>query len=194
VTEPRVVTVDDQGQVLGTAPRLAAHQSGGIRHLAISVVVVDGLGRLLMQQRAATKPLFAGRWSNTVCTHPLPGEEPLAAANRRLREELAVSCDLTATGTFSYEALDVASGLSENELDHVFVGRADATPVPDPDEVSAVRWIHPADLAAEMADTPDAFTPWFRPVLVAAGLGDWPIDRSHPQTGAPVAGQTEEPT
>lgn len=188
------MTVDDNGRIVGTAPRLAAHESGGIRHLAISVVVVDADGRLLLQKRADSKALFAGRWSNTVCTHPLPGEEPAAAAARRLHEELSVQCDLTAGGTFAYEALDHVSGLSENELDHVFLGRADADPVPDPDEVSEVRWIHPADLAAEMAAAPDRFTPWLQPVLVAAGLDHGQARNSIPEHGNGSVGPVEEST
>jgi isopentenyl-diphosphate delta-isomerase len=169
-TDPLVVTVDGEGRISGTSPRLAAHQEGGIRHLAISVVVIDSAGRVLLQRRADTKALFAGRWSNTVCTHPLPGEAPIDAATRRLQEELSVTCGLSPVGTFSYEAHDLASGLSENELDHVFVGRSDTTPVPNPVEVAAVRWVSPVDLASEMATSPDEFTPWLRPVLVTAGI------------------------
>mgnify|MGYP001192697908 FL=1 len=191
MNEPMVVTVDDSGEVVGTAPRLAAHRDA-IRHLAISVVVIGNDGRVLLQQRAAGKALFAGRWSNTVCTHPLPGEPVANAALRRLEEELSVRCHLTLAGMFSYRALDPDSGLTEHELDHVFVGRAYVDPVPDPHEVAAVPWITPADLAAEMSTAPDSFTPWLLPVLVAAGLEDGSFDAGHLPSGTSAYSQIED--
>ncbi|HET6763710.1 MAG TPA: NUDIX domain-containing protein, partial [Longimicrobiaceae bacterium] len=56
---------------------------------------------------------------------------------------------------------DVGGGLTEHEYDHVFVGRYDADPQPDPAEADAWRWVTPAALRAEMAADPDAFTTWF---------------------------------
>lgn len=168
--EPLVVTVDEAGTPIGTAPRLAAHRAGGIRHLAVSVVLRDPEGRVLLQQRATAKALFGGRWSNTACTHPLPHEPPADAAHRRLREELGVSAALTRAGQFAYEALDPDSGLSENELDHVFVGLLSRDPVPDPAEVAAVRWIDPTALAEEIEAAPERFTPWLGSVLAVAAL------------------------
>ena len=164
-----VVTVDDSNTITGTAPRGEAHSGEGMAHLAVSVMVVHHDGRLLLQRRAAAKPLFADLWSNAVCTHPLPGEEPITAASRRLEEELRIRCPLEPAGTFRYIARDPSSGLVENELDHVFVGRSDAEPRPEPSEVSEVRWITTEDLAAERATSADRFTPWFAQVLAMAG-------------------------
>jgi isopentenyl-diphosphate delta-isomerase len=144
---------------------------------------------VLLQQRAATKPLFGGRWSNTVCTHPLPLERPTDAAHRRLREELGVTAALTRAGQFAYEALDPESGLSENEVDHVFVGVLAHDPTPDPAEVAAVRWIAPDALAEELAGTPEQFTPWLRSVLALAAL-----ERCTDAPGSGPAGAAPSPT
>ena len=39
---------------------------------------------------------------------------------------------------------------------------ADLQPCPDPREVMAIRWVDLNELAAEVAATPDRFTPWLR--------------------------------
>ena len=36
-----------------------------------------------------------GLWTNTCCSHPLPGEDVLAAANRRLLEEMGFTTTLS---------------------------------------------------------------------------------------------------
>ena len=170
VTE-MVVLVDAEDRPVGTAEKLAAHQPPGQRHRAFSLFVHDGRGRLLLQKRADSKHHFAGRWSNTCCSHPRPGEEVVEAAVRRFGEEIgAVASDLLVVGSFEYRALDEASGLVEHELDHVVVGYLDPGATSglaafDRCEVSAVRWVDIDELRAEMAATPDAFTPWLAPAL-----------------------------
>lgn len=82
---------------------------------------MDPQGRWLLQRRAASKALFGGCWANTCCTHPAPGEEPLQAVIRRVREELGVTlATATSAGVFTYRAVDPRSGLVEHEQDHVY--------------------------------------------------------------------------
>ena len=69
--------------------KLEVHQRG-LRHMAVSVFVLDGHA-VLIQQRAAGKYHTPGLWANTCCTHPRWGEEPAACAVRRLREELGIT-------------------------------------------------------------------------------------------------------
>lgn len=155
-----VECVDAKGNATGTAPKMDVHLSGQL-HRAISVFVFDDEGRELLQQRALHKYHAPGLWSNSVCSHPYPGESPRDAAHRRLREELNMSADLCEVFVMRYRA-DVGEGLIEHEYDHVFVARALEKPVPNPDEVHAVRWMLKADVASSLIDSPDTFTPWFR--------------------------------
>jgi isopentenyl-diphosphate delta-isomerase len=74
---------------------------------------------------------------------------------------------LVERGAIEYCA-EVGGGLSENERVHIFRGDADRRVLeiaPNPDEVVETRWISLAALRAEMADKPEAFTPWFRVYL-----------------------------
>lgn len=155
-----VVLVDEEGREVGRSPKLAAHTDPGQLHRAVSVFVFSTAGDLLLQRRAPAKYHFAGRWSNTCCGHPRPGEPVVAAGRRRLVDELGMDCELVEVATFRYEARDEASGLVERELDHLLVGVAGTAPDPRPGEVDAVRWVDPGALAADIAAGPSAYTPW----------------------------------
>ncbi|MER6995511.1 isopentenyl-diphosphate Delta-isomerase [Streptomyces sp. NPDC000410] len=159
--------VDEMGHTIGTAEKLAAHQAPGRLHRAFSVFLFDEQGRLLLQRRALGKYHSPGVWSNTCCGHPYPGEAPFAAAARRTYEELGVSPSLMAeAGTVRYNHPDPASGLVEQEFNHLFVGMVQATLRPDPDEVEQTAFVTAAELAERHAR--DTFSAWFMTVLDAA--------------------------
>jgi isopentenyl-diphosphate delta-isomerase len=65
---------------------------------------------------------------------------------------------------FTYRA-ELGRGISEHELDLVFVGVSDAAPTINRDEVSEVRYVAVDALRREMAARPDEFTPWCRLLL-----------------------------
>ena len=162
MAEDLVILVDADDREIGVLGKLAAHENGGIRHRAFSVFVADPRGRWLLQRRAAGKYLIHGLWTNACCSHPRPGEDTAAAAHRRLREELGFDCPLTERFQFEYKAASEAEGLTEHELDHVFTGVHAGDIHPDPEEVGATRWADPAELAKELREHPEAFTPWFK--------------------------------
>lgn len=153
-----VILVNEQDEVQGTMEKMRAHQEG-VLHRAFSVFLFNERGELLLHQRAATKYHSPGAWTNTCCSHPIPGESTVDAAHRRLREELGMDCPLEHAFSFLYRA-DVGNGLTEHELDHVFLGRYDGPLSPEPDEIAAVRWISPEELSKELDQDPLRFTPW----------------------------------
>jgi isopentenyl-diphosphate delta-isomerase len=149
-------------------PKLAAHRPPGRLHLAFSIFVFDASDRLLLQRRADTKHHFRGQWSNTCCSHPHPGEDPVDAGRRRLGEEMGFAVALRGAGSFTYEADDPDSGLVEREVDHVLVGRFNGVPAPDPAEVGAWRWETIRRLRAELREHPENYTPWLAAALAVA--------------------------
>ncbi|AZS75239.1 isopentenyl-diphosphate delta-isomerase [Streptomyces lydicus] len=159
--------VDEDGTTIGTAEKLAAHQPPGQLHRAFSVFLFDEKGRLLLQRRALGKYHSPGVWSNTCCGHPYPGEAPFAAAARRTAEELGLAPSLLAeAGTVRYNHPDPASGLVEQEYNHLFVGLVRAEPAPDPEEIGETAFVTPEELAERHAGAP--FSAWFMTVLDAA--------------------------
>lgn len=151
--------VDGRLQPVG---KLEAHLKG-LRHMAVSVFVMQG-PRVLIQQRAAGKYHTPLLWANTCCTHPRWNEDAAACAIRRLREELGITGLSPAFADRVEYRADVGGGLTEHEVVDIFLAEAPAgLPIrPDPDEVAAVRWVDLYDLAAEVARSPERFTPWLR--------------------------------
>jgi isopentenyl-diphosphate delta-isomerase len=173
-----VILVDADDRAIGSAGKVDAHEPPGLLHRALSAFVFDASGRLLLQRRAAGKYHFAGLWSNSCCTHPQPGEDVVAAGERRVLEELGIRCELEAVGTFSYQALDERSGLVEREVDHVLVATSDEEPQPDPREVAEVRFATLDVLRAELRSSPERYTPWL--VGALAVLERHPASRDRP--------------
>jgi len=155
-----VILVDAHDRATGTIAKLEAHRQG-LRHRALSVIVRDRNQRLLLQQRAPGKYHSGGLWTNTCCSHPRPGEETIDAAHRRLGEEMGFTCPLTLLFSTHYRA-EVSNGLIEDEIVHVFGGRFDGVPNPDPLEVSAWCWKNAEEVAGDVDARPHLYTVWFR--------------------------------
>lgn len=152
--------VDEHDREVGRAEKLQAHSNGGRLHRAVSVLIFNSRGEMLLQRRADGKYHSAGLWSNTCCTHPAPGEPPEAAARRRLREEMGFDAPLKESFQFIYRA-DVGGGLTEWEYDHVFTGIYEGRVNPDPAEVSDYRWVGLEELREDARRNPEKYTKWF---------------------------------
>lgn len=181
--DERVVLTDDEGHDLldghgavRTMSKMEAHRRG-LRHRAVSVFIFNSQGDLLLQRRAPGKYHSPGRWTNTCCTHCRRGEPPSDAAVRRLREEMGLQCRLREAFAFPYHA-DVGNGMIENEFDHVFVGRCDDSPAPDPAEISDWKWMAPGAIQEAIVRSPEQYTYWLRHCFsevlahLARGAGD----------------------
>lgn len=158
----QVILVDEHDNPVGIEDKLRAHQNGGRLHRAFSIFVFNDREELLLQQRAKQKYHFGGFWSNTCCGHPRPHESIEAAANRRLYEEFGFETDLDERFTFTYQAHDAASGLTEHEFLYVFAGHFEGKPSPAPSEIEAWRWVGLKEIRSDMQASPLRYTPWFR--------------------------------
>lgn len=155
----QVILVDAQDNEIGYMEKQEAHEKGSL-HRAFSVFVYNSAGELLLQRRALHKYHSGGLWTNTCCSHPRPGEGNLEAAKRRLREEMGFECTLLKAFSFLYR--QEVGDLTEHELDHVFIGSFEGTPVIDPEEVAEWRFVPMEALTEEMKAHPEQFTVWFR--------------------------------
>jgi len=157
-----LILVDEADREVGHLSKARCHDGHGVLHRAFSLLIFNGAGELLLQQRASSKRLWPGYWSNSCCSHPRRAESMETAIQRRLYEELGLRCPLQFLFKFQYQAQFEAVG-SEQELCSVFIGRSNDPVRIDPNEILAWRWIHPEALQAELAGSDaDKFTPWFK--------------------------------
>lgn len=147
-----VVLLDAQDRPVGGLGKHAAHMRG-LYHAAISIVLVDRMGRQLLQQRAFTKYHCGGLWSNACCSHQMAGESSHAAAQRRLYDELRLRTPLIQLARVRYRAR--VGQLIEHECVDLFVGLVDEAPRFNPKEVENVAWLSPGDPHEH-----DPLTPW----------------------------------
>jgi isopentenyl-diphosphate delta-isomerase len=156
-----LILVDPADRPVGHLSKSLCHEGRGVLHRAFSLLIFNRRAELLVQQRAATKRLWPLYWSNSCCSHPRSAETMDVATRRRLWEELGIRCDLKFLFKFQYQAQFDATG-AEHELCSVFIGRSDAHPLANPEEVADWRWMGPEVLQRELTVAGSStYTPWF---------------------------------
>ena len=161
------------GAPLGQCLRGEVHLQG-FWHRSAHAFVFDGVGRMLLQQRARDKDLYAGCWDYACGEHLHSGESYLRGMRRGLFEELGLTgVVLRPMGEVHVDSLVWPGGV-DAEFQQAFVLRHDGDVRVDPVEVAAVQWVTKAELMAMLDRSPDLFTPWFRKEIVRLHiLRDW---------------------
>ena len=159
--QEHVILVNDQGMVIGTQEKYAAHTSHTPLHLAFSSWLFHAKGQCLITRRALSKKAWPGVWTNSVCGHPQSGEAIDQAIVRRCRYE--VGAEITGitpvAAEFRYCETD-PSGIVENEICPVFAARITNALTINSDEVMAYEWVDLDALFQALDATPWAFSPW----------------------------------
>ncbi len=158
-----VILVDENDVQTGTMEKMEAHKRG-LLHRAFSIFIFNGKGEFLLQQRAAGKYHNGGLWANTCCSHPLPNENVLNAAFRRLSEEMGFTTKLSPAFNFIYNAT-FDNGLIEHEFDHVFTGIYEGTVKINKTEVSDYCYKNLQDVIDSVQTHPQKYTEWFKIAL-----------------------------
>lgn len=158
-----VILVDDNDKQVGVMEKMEAHQKG-LLHRAFSIFIFNDKGELLLHQRAKDKYHSPGLWTNTCCSHPLPGENSNDAAKRRLKEEMGFATPLEKIFDFTYKAT-FNNGLTEHEFDHVYIGEWSGKIDPDKKEVADYSYKTIADIKSDIESNPDNYTVWFKIAL-----------------------------
>ncbi|HEU0065581.1 MAG TPA: isopentenyl-diphosphate Delta-isomerase [Flavisolibacter sp.] len=165
----QVILVNEKDEPIGSMEKMEVHQKG-LLHRAFSIFIFDSKGCLLIQKRANSKYHSPGLWTNTCCSHPMPGEDLPSAAQRRLKEELGFTTLLNKIFSFTYKAT-MENSLVEHELDHVFTGEYEGEVKPERNEVADYKFVSIPALKEEMKINPHQFTKWFK--IVFPRIEDW---------------------
>lgn len=156
----QVILVDKNDQATGTMEKMEAHRKGEL-HRAFSVVVFNSKGEMLLQKRAKGKYHSGGLWTNTCCSHPMPGEKIEDASRRRLKEEMGIDVQPEFIFKFIYKA-NLDQELIEHEYDHVFRGTFDGEPQINKNEVEDWKFVSMSWLKKDILLHPENYTYWFR--------------------------------
>lgn len=159
---PNVILVDEKDNEIGVKEKMAAHVEGKL-HRCFSIFIFNSKGQLLLQKRAKGKYHSGGLWTNTCCSHPRPNKNLKEEAEKRLKEEMGIECDLKEIFSFIYKAK--VGNLIEHEFDHVFLGKFDGKPQPDEKEAEDWKWIEPEELRKDIKENPEKYTYWFKLIL-----------------------------
>jgi isopentenyl-diphosphate delta-isomerase len=157
---PDVILVNEHDEAIGAMEKMEAHSTGSL-HRAFSIFIFNSRGEMLVQQRAIRKYHSGGLWTNACCSHPMPGEEIMEAAHRRLFEEMGFDTDLSKAFSFQYRT-HFLNGLTENEYDHVFTGVYDGEIFPVANEVQDYCFMSIADIRKSIESHPQKYTEWFK--------------------------------
>lgn len=158
-----IPVLDPNYNVVEHVEKLEVHQKG-LLHLAFSVLIFNQKGEMLLQKRAAHKYHSPSLWTNACCGHPYPNEDIKVAASRRLQEEMNFSVALSFEYTFHYKAR-FANGLTENEVDHVFIGEYEGEISPNSEEVEDYKYVSIEEIKEGIKKSPENYTVWFREIM-----------------------------
>lgn len=158
-----VILVDKKNHFLGEMEKMEAHRRG-LLHRAFSIFIFNNSEELLLQKRNSSKYHSGGLWTNTVCSHPSPGESYKIAVHRRLKEEMGFDCAVKKVGCFIYKS-KFSNELTEHEYDCVFVGQYEGQIYPNPDEIEDYKWLDPEKIRQDLTKSPDKYTFWFKKIM-----------------------------
>ncbi|MDE1829929.1 MAG: isopentenyl-diphosphate Delta-isomerase [Thaumarchaeota archaeon] len=175
-----LILVDSNDNPIGSEEKVKCHLPNGKLHRAFTILLFNGEGKLLLTQRSMSKMLWPGDWDGTVASHPRQSETYVSSAERRLPEELGISCKLDYLFKFEYHVPYKDIG-SENEVCGTLIGT-----VNDPgkikiveDEISAIKWISFDELFSEIEKSPQNFCPWMLVALYFLSESKDDVSESH---------------
>ncbi|MBI3109479.1 NUDIX domain-containing protein [Candidatus Daviesbacteria bacterium] len=160
-----ILACDDQGNFLEYIPKDIGHTGEGRRHLAITVLLYNSKGQVLLQKRK--HKVFDNLWDFTASTHPLhlgsSDETPEQATLRALKDEYDIeNISVKRVGEFNYFAPyhTVQGELCENEHDILFIGEYNGEIKLNPAVAYEYKWAQEQEVFKDMVKNPQNYTPW----------------------------------
>jgi 16S rRNA (adenine1518-N6/adenine1519-N6)-dimethyltransferase len=139
-TKPLIQIVNENDEVIGSAPKREAQEKGLIHRIA-QIMVEDPEGRLLLQKRSLLTEFRPGQWDTSVGGHVDAGENYLDAAIREMQEEIGIkNLELLPLGKYRKNSRFEWRYLNRFYMAYRVLVPADTSFKLDPDEVAEVRW------------------------------------------------------
>jgi isopentenyl-diphosphate delta-isomerase len=155
-----VVLITEDNQIIGTMEKYAAHNKNTQLHRAFSCYVFNEKGQFLLTQRAKSKKVFPGVWTNSCCGHPGLGESHEHALKRRLLYELGLQPDMVQLALVDFRYRAEMNGIVENELCPVYLVKVSQNPTRNPEEVETYKWMSWKSFLKKTRDNPKGYSKW----------------------------------
>ena len=156
-----LILVDKDDNPIGTEEKVKCHLPNGKLHRAFTILLFNIDGKILLTRRSQSKMLWPRDWDGTVASHPRQSETYVSSAERRLPEEIGVSCKLEYLFKFEYHVTYKNIG-SENEICGTLIGI-----VKDPtriklvkEEIERIKWVSFNELLDDIKKNPRIYCPW----------------------------------
>jgi len=161
MAEEFLILVDKNDNPIGTEEKVKCHLPQGKLHRAFTALILDKDGKLALTRRSSEKMLWPGDWDGTIASHPRESETYVTSAQRRMPEEIGISCKMDYLFKFEYHVPYKEVG-SENEICGILIG------IVEPstkfrlikEEISEEKWITPEELKEEIQKNPQIYCPW----------------------------------
>ncbi len=158
--EELIVLVDGQGNPIGTAPKLESHNENTPLHLAFSCYAFNDKGEFLVVQRAKSKKVFPGIWTNSCCGHPAPSEIMEDAIKRRLQFELGLSPQKIEVALPDFRYTAEMGEIVENEICPVYLAKVKGEISANKKEVEDYYWLKWKDWVKQTEINPQGYSVW----------------------------------
>ena len=156
-----VILVDKNDNPIGLEDKVKCHLPNGKLHRAFTALIFDKEGRLLVTQRSFSKMLWPGDWDGTVASHPREKETYVSSAERRMPEEIGISCKFDYLFKFEYHVPYKDVG-SENEICATLLGIVEKSSKFNlvKEEIAEIKWITSDELIEDLQKNPEIYCPW----------------------------------
>lgn len=134
-SDEQLEIVNENGEVIGLAPRAEIHGNPSLIHRVVHVFVFNNKGELLLQKRSRNKDVAPGKWDTSVGGHVGIGEEPYFSVKREMEEELGIT-GYEPEYLYSY----IHSSFYETELVHTYWCIYDRNISFDKEEIEDVKF------------------------------------------------------
>src|SRR3989344_3285333 len=164
MNDPIIIICDEKGNPTGEyVPREVGHTGEGKHHLAITVLIYNSQGEVLLQKRKHKR--FDGLWDLTGATdlyHFEDGEDETfeQATLRCLKREYDIEdiSNLENLGGFNYFAK--WGEFCENEFCAMLVGEYNREVKIDPSVGYEYKWVKKEEFLKDIEENPQNYTPW----------------------------------